>query len=256
MQLRDCGAIVTGGASGLGEAVARALVAGGAFVTIIDRDTDRGEALASELGERAAFAVADITRDDEVAVAVHSAAQFGPLRILVSCAGLGGGVRTLDRTGKIHSRTVWDRIIGVNLLGTFLVMTHAVQHIAQTESLNSSGQRGVVVNTASIAAYDGQIGQLAYAASKAAVVGMTLPAARDLASAGIRVCTIAPGTMDTPMLGKLDESARQALADDVVHPRRLGSPAEFAALTLAIIDNDYLNGETIRLDGALRMAPK
>lgn len=254
--VRDCSAIVTGGASGLGEAVVRALITDGAWVTIADLDAERGSALASELGDRASYASVDVSDDEQVDAAVAMAAADRPLRVAVSCAGVGGGVRTVDRSGKVHSRNVWNRMVRINFDGTFHVLSHAAAFMARNDPIDSSGQRGVIVNTASIAAFDGQIGQLAYAASKAGVVGMTLPAARDLASVGVRVCTIAPGLMDTPMLAKLDEAGREALVADIVHPRRLGSPSEFAALAMAIIHNDYLNGEVIRLDAALRMAPR
>ncbi len=246
MQLADSVALVTGGASGLGAATVRRLVAGGAKVVIVDRDLARGAALADELGaDRARFAQADVA----------DAAHFGPLRIAVSCAGVGWAARTLDKTGAPHKLDLFQTIVGINLVGTFNVLrlaASAMSHAAPT----ATGERGVIVNTASVAAYDGQIGQIAYAASKAGVVGMTLPAARDLAPAGVRVCTIAPGLMDTPMLAALPDDKRAALAADVVFPKRLGDPAEYAELVAAIVANGYLNGETIRLDGALRMPPK
>ncbi|MBK7198129.1 MAG: SDR family NAD(P)-dependent oxidoreductase [Myxococcales bacterium] len=256
MQLADSVALVTGGASGLGAATVRRLVAGGAKVVIVDRDLARGAALADELGaDRARFAQADVTDAAQIEAAIAAAAHFGPLRIAVSCAGVGWAARTLDKTGAPHKLDLFQTIVGINLIGTFNVLrlaASAMSHAAPT----ASGERGVIVNTASVAAYDGQIGQIAYAASKAGVVGMTLPAARDLAPAGIRVCTIAPGLMDTPMLAALPEDKRAALAADVVFPKRLGDPAEYAELVAAIVGNGYLNGETIRLDGALRMPPK
>jgi NAD(P)-dependent dehydrogenase (short-subunit alcohol dehydrogenase family) len=255
----DCStavAIVTGGGSGLGEATSRALAGAGAAVTIFDVNDERGSALAAELGNDVTYSNVDVTDDDAVGSAVAEAAARGTLRIVVNCAGMGAGLRTIDKTGKPHSRRVWQKVMDINLLGSFQVMTHAASHMSQTDPVDDSGQRGVIVNTASVAAIEGQIGQLAYAASKGAIVSMTIPAARDLADVGIRVCTIAPGLFDTPMLASLNEPARQALAESVVAPKRLGTPAEYAKLVMAIVDNDYLNGETIRLDGALRMAPR
>jgi len=253
MDVKGAGAIVTGGASGLGEATVRALAAAGAEVTIVDVNRERGEALAAEVGAR--FARADVTDGEQVAEAVAFAAEGVELRVAVNCAGTGTAVRTIGRDGSPHVRSEWDRVVGINLLGTFLCMTYQASAIARSEP-GADGARGVIVNTASVAAFDGQIGQLAYSASKAAVVGMTLPAARDLAAVGIRVCTIAPGLMDTPLLGMLPAEAKASLGASVVHPKRLGRPDEFAQMAMAIIGNDYLNGETIRLDGAIRMAPK
>jgi NAD(P)-dependent dehydrogenase (short-subunit alcohol dehydrogenase family) len=253
MKLSGSVALVTGGASGLGAATARRLAAGGAKVVIVDRDEARGGPLAGELG--GAFAKADVTDAAQVEAAIAQAAQLGPLRVAVSCAGVGWAARTLDRTGKPHDLDLFRTVIGVNLVGTFNVLRLAAAAISKADPLEH-GARGVIVNTASVAAYDGQIGQIAYAASKAGVVGMTLPAARDLAPVGIRVVTIAPGIFDTPMLGTLAEDKRAALAADVVFPKRLGDPAEYGALVAAIVENGYLNGETIRLDGALRMPPK
>jgi NAD(P)-dependent dehydrogenase (short-subunit alcohol dehydrogenase family) len=253
MKLSGSVALVTGGASGLGAATARRLTAGGAKVVVVDRDEARGQALAGELG--ATFAKADVTDAGQVEAAVATAAGLGPLRVAVSCAGVGWAARTLDKTGKPHDLELFRTVIGVNLIGTFNVLRLAAAAIARTEALDN-GERGVIVNTASVAAFDGQIGQIAYAASKAGVAGMTLPAARDLAPAGIRVVTIAPGIFDTPMLGGLSEDRRAALAADVVFPKRLGDPAEYGGLVAAIIETGYLNGETIRLDGSLRMPPK
>jgi NAD(P)-dependent dehydrogenase (short-subunit alcohol dehydrogenase family) len=253
MDAQGVGAVVTGGASGLGEATVRRLVAAGAMVAIVDLNAEKGEALAGELGVR--FLRCDVTDAAQVAESVEAAAQDAPLRIAVNCAGTGTAVRTISKDGAPHIRSEWDRVVGINLLGTFLTMTHEASHISRTEPLED-GQRGVIVNTASVAAFDGQIGQLAYSASKGAVVAMTLPAARDLSVVGIRVCTIAPGLMDTPLLGMLPEEAKRSLGASVVNPKRLGDPDEFARLALAIVDNDYLNGEVIRLDGAIRMQPK
>jgi NAD(P)-dependent dehydrogenase (short-subunit alcohol dehydrogenase family) len=253
MKLSGSVALVTGAASGLGAATARRLAAGGAKVVLVDRDEARGAEVASELG--GVFAKADVTEAAQVEAAIALAAQLGPLRVAVSCAGVGWAARTLDKTGKPHDLDLFRTVIAVNLVGTFNVLRLAAAAISRTEP-EEHGARGVIVNTASVAAFDGQIGQIAYAASKAGVAGMTLPAARDLAPAGIRVVTIAPGIFDTPMLGALPAEKRAALAADVVFPKRLGDPAEYGALVAAIVENDYLNGETIRLDGSLRMPPK
>jgi NAD(P)-dependent dehydrogenase (short-subunit alcohol dehydrogenase family) len=198
---------------------------------------------------------ADVTDSAQVEAAVAQASALGPLRVVVQCAGVGWAARTLDKTGKPHDLELFQKVIAINLVGHFNVLRLAASAISKTEPTDT-GERGVIVMTASVAAYDGQIGQIAYAASKAGVVGMTLPAARDLAPAGVRVVTIAPGIFDTPMLGGLSEEVRAALSRDVVFPKRLGSPAEYASLVAAIVDTGYLNGETIRLDGALRMPPK
>lgn len=249
------GAMVTGGASGLGAATARRLAAGGAAVTICDLDRAAGEALAGELGPTARFASCDVTDPDQVAAAVALAAGEVPLRIAVNCAGIGDAMRTVGRNGQPHDYARFSRVINVNLTGTFNALVHAAAVMAKNEPVED-GERGVIVNAASVAAFDGQIGQLAYATSKGGVASMTLPAARDLSSLGVRVCAIAPGLMDTPMLGLLPADARQALGDQIPFPRRLGRPAEFAALVAAIVENVYLNGEVIRMDGALRMPPR
>lgn len=253
MKLPGSVALVSGGASGLGAATVRRLAQGGAKVVIVDRDEARGQALAEELGQT--FVKTDVTDGAQVEAAVTAASDAGSLRVVVSCAGVGWASRTLDKTGKPHDLELFKTVVGVNLVGTFNVLRLGAAAIAKTEA-KEFGARGVIINTASVAAFDGQIGQIAYAASKAGVVGMTLPAARDLAPVGIRVVTIAPGLFDTPMLGSLPEDKRAALAADVVFPKRLGSPAEYAELVHAIVENDYLNGETIRLDGSLRMPPK
>ena len=253
MKVDGASAIVTGGASGLGAATVRRLAAGGAKVVIVDRDEARGGALATELG--CAFAKTDVTDPAQVEAAIAAATALAPLRVAVSCAGVGWAARTLDKTGKPHDLELFRTVVGINLVGTFNVLRLAAAAIAQSPAVEHGG-RGVIVNTASVAAFDGQIGQIAYAASKAGVAGMTLPAARDLAPAGIRVVTIAPGLFDTPMLGALPADKRAALAADVVFPKRLGDPAEYGELVAAIVANDYLNGETIRLDGSLRMPPK
>ena len=255
MEIGDAVALVTGGASGLGEATVRRLVGMGGRAVIVDRDRDKGETLAGELGDAAAFAAADVTSVDDVTAAVSRATEMGPLRIAVNCAGIGWASRVVGRDGSPHDLEIYKTVIGVNLIGTFNVLRLAAAAMAATEPLED-GQRGVVVNTASVAAFDGQIGQIAYASSKAGVVGLTLPAARDLASVGVRVVTIAPGTFDTPMLAMLPEAARQALAQGIPFPKRLGHVDDFAGLVEHIARNDYLNGETIRLDGALRMPPR
>jgi NAD(P)-dependent dehydrogenase (short-subunit alcohol dehydrogenase family) len=249
LQLDGIGALVAGGASGLGEATVRALAARGARVTVADLNEERGEALASELG--AAFAKADVTDEDQVRSAVEAA---GELRLAVSCAGVGWAERTVGKNGPAALEP-FETVIRVNLIGTFNVLRIAAASMAGNEP-DDGGERGAVVMTASIAAFDGQIGQTAYSASKGGVVGLTLPAARDLARTGIRVCTIAPGVFDTPLLAGLPEEARQALGAQVPHPPRLGRPEEYAQLACQIAENPMLNGETIRLDGALRMPPK
>ena len=253
MKLHGSVALVTGGASGLGAATVRRLAAGGAKVVIVDRDEARGAQLANELGQT--FAKADVTDAAQVEAALAQAAGLGPVRVAVSCAGVGWASRTLDKTGKPHDLELFKTVIAINLVGTFNVLRLAAATIAKSEPLDG-GARGVIVNTASVAAFDGQIGQIAYASSKAGVAGMTLPAARDLAPVGIRVVTIAPGIFDTPMLGALPEDRRAALAADVVFPKRLGDPAEYGALVAAIVETGYLNAETIRLDGGIRMPPK
>jgi 3-hydroxyacyl-CoA dehydrogenase/3-hydroxy-2-methylbutyryl-CoA dehydrogenase len=251
MRIEGNGAFVAGGASGLGEATSRALHERGASVTIADINEDKGAALAAELGEDARFVRVDVTDAESVAAAV---AGVEGLRISVCCAGVGWAERTVTKRGP-HQLEPFETVIRINLIGTFNVLRHAAAAMAEAEPLED-GERGVCVQTASIAAFDGQIGQIAYSASKGGIVGMTLPAARDLASLGVRVCTIAPGLFDTPLLAALPEPARQALGASVPFPRRLGMPAEYAALAVHIVETAMLNGETIRLDGALRMAPK
>jgi NAD(P)-dependent dehydrogenase (short-subunit alcohol dehydrogenase family) len=255
MKIQGSVALVTGGASGLGEATVRRLAAGGAKVVIVDRDDKRGPALEKELGEIARFVKADVASADDIQAAVDAANQLGGLRIAVSCAGVGWAARTLNKEGQAHDLELFRTVITINLLGTFNVIRLAAAGMAKQPALED-GERGVIVNTASVAAFDGQIGQAAYSASKGGVVGMTLPIARDLSAVGIRVCTIAPGTMDTPMLAQLPEAARQALAAGIPFPKRLGAADDYAALVEHIATNRYLNAETIRLDGALRMPPK
>jgi NAD(P)-dependent dehydrogenase (short-subunit alcohol dehydrogenase family) len=253
--IRGSGALVTGGASGLGEATARRLHAGGAHVVIADLSEERGQSLADELGERALYVRVDVTDAATVEAAVElAAAQPGGLRVSVCCAGISWGERIARSKGP-HALEPFERVIGVNLIGTFNVLRYAAAAMLGNDPADS-GERGVCVNTASVAAYEGQVGQVAYSASKGGIVGMTLPAARDLASAGIRVCAIAPGIFDTAMLAGLPEPTREALGAAVPFPSRLGRPSEFAELAAHIVENEMLNGEVIRLDGALRMPPK
>ena len=254
MEIAGSGALIGGGASGLGAATARRLHAAGAHVVIADLSRERGVTLADELGERAKFVPADVTNADAVQTVVNVAAeQPVPLRIAVSCAGIGWAGRVIGRNG-VHALKPFETVIRVNLIGTFNVMRLAAAVMVENEPTDT-GERGVCVNTASIAAFDGQIGQIAYAASKGAIVSMTLPAARDLAPAGVRVCAIAPGTFETPLLAALPEDAREELRRVVPFPSRFGRPDEFAALAQHIIENVMLNGAVIRLDGALRMPP-
>lgn len=248
-------ALVTGGASGLGGATAKALHDAGASVVILDLPSSEGDVKAKELGDRARFAPADVTNETEVQAAVDVAANdFGGLHVLVNCAGVGWPGRVLTREGKATDIERFEAVIRINLIGTFNVIRLAAQQMASQEP--DGEERGVIVNTASIAAFDGQIGQAAYAASKGGVAGLTLPVARDLATKLIRCATIAPGIFDTPMLAGLPEEARQKLAENVPHPHRLGDPSEYAALVRHIVENPMINGEVIRLDAALRMPPR
>jgi NAD(P)-dependent dehydrogenase (short-subunit alcohol dehydrogenase family) len=247
--------LITGGASGLGAATARRLAAAGARVLICDVSGEQGNRLAGELGERALFKAADVTDESQVAAAVAAArARFGAVHGAVSCAGIAPGERVLGKDGP-HRLDTFRRAVEINLVGTFNVLRLAAQAM-ESNAPDAEGERGVIVNTASIAAYDGQIGQAAYGASKAGVAGLTLPAARELARIGVRVMTIAPGIFETPMVAGFSPGLQEALAAQVPFPRRLGKPDEFAALVEHIILNPMLNGEVIRLDGALRMAPK
>jgi 3-hydroxyacyl-CoA dehydrogenase / 3-hydroxy-2-methylbutyryl-CoA dehydrogenase len=255
MKVEDTSALVAGGASGLGEATARTLVTAGARVVIADLNAEKGEALAGELGAAASFVEADVTDEAAVSSAVERAASLdGGLRISVCCAGIGWAERVAHKGGP-HNLELFTKVIQVNLIGTFNVLRLAAASMSENEP-DSEGERGICVNTASIAAYDGQIGQIAYSASKGGIVGMTLPAARDMASRGIRVVTIAPGLFDTPLLAALPEDARNALGAGIPFPSRLGRPEEYGRLVEQIVANPMLNGETIRLDGALRMPPK
>jgi len=253
MQLEGISACVTGAGSGLGLATATMLASRGANVVLIDLPSSAGAAEADKLGSAATFVPADVRDQDQVAVALDAAERMGPLRLLVNCAGIATPNRVL-RKGEATPLEDFERVVSINLVGTFNMVRLATERMARTEPQGE--ERGLIVNTASVAAFDGQVGQAAYAASKAGVAGMTLPLARDLAQFLIRVVTIAPGTFETPMLAGLPEEARKSLGDQVPHPSRLGKPAEYAALVGHIIDNPMLNGETIRLDGAIRMAPR
>ncbi|MEW5863348.1 MAG: 3-hydroxyacyl-CoA dehydrogenase [Pseudomonadota bacterium] len=253
MQVKNSVFLVTGGASGLGAATARMAAEGGAKVVIADLQTEPGERLARELGGR--FVRCDVTSEADAQAAVDSAVrEFGGLHVLVNCAGIGTAERTIGKD-KPHDLAHFVRVITINLIGTFNMIRLAAFAMAKAVP-NAAGERGVIVNTASVAAFDGQIGQAAYSASKGGVVGMTLPIARDLARNGIRVCTIAPGIFATPMLMAMPKEVQESLARQVPFPSRLGRPSEYAQLALHIVENEMLNGETIRLDGAIRMAPK
>jgi len=255
MNLGSARAVVTGGASGLGRATAARIVAEGGRVALLDRPASAGADVAKQLGDHVTFTPADVTSPEAVTQALDTAAQrLGGINVLVNCAGIGTAMKTFGKAGpaKLDEFT---RVISVNLIGTFNCIRLAAVHMAKNAP-NADGERGVVINTASVAAFDGQIGQAAYSASKGGIVGMTLPVARDLAELGIRVMTIAPGIFDTPLLGTLPEPVRQSLAKQVPFPQRLGRPDEFAALACQIIGNAMLNGETIRLDGAIRMQPR
>lgn len=249
MQIENTAAIVTGAASGLGAATAAALAAKGARVFGFDLNTDNAPEV-----DGLTYVATDVTDPGQVRAAVDRAAESGPLRVVVNCAGIGPSARILGRNG-VHDLGLYAKVIQINLIGTFNVLALAAEQIAKTEP-KEHGARGVIVNTASVAAYEGQIGQVAYSSSKGGVVGLTMPAARDLAQYGIRVNTIAPGIVDTPMLATVSEEFRAGLASGIPFPQRLCRPDEYAQLVEMIIDHDYLNGETIRMDGALRMAPR
>jgi NAD(P)-dependent dehydrogenase (short-subunit alcohol dehydrogenase family) len=253
VQLDGAVAVVTGGASGLGLATVRRLHGEGAAVVILDLPSSAGAEVAAELGDRVRFAPGDVTSEADVTAALDAAAELGPLRVAVNCAGIGNGIKTYGKNGPFPL-DAFTRIINVNLIGTFNVIRLAAERIAQSDEV--AGERGVIVNTASVAAFEGQIGQAAYSASKGGIVGMTLPIARDLASLKIRVVTIAPGLFKTPLLGSLPDDVQESLGAQVPHPSRLGDPSEYGLLVGSIIANPMLNGETIRLDGAIRMAPR
>ena len=254
MQLENTSAIVTGGASGLGAATARRLAAAGARVVVADLNAEAGESVAQEIA--GAFMATDVTDTKDVSAAIDIASEMAPLRSLVNCAGIGSVGRTIDRDGNPHDLDYFATVLAVNLAGTFNCIRLAASAMAMLEPVDEHGSRGAIVNTASVAAFDGQIGQAAYSASKGGVVGMTLPIARDLSSVGVRVNTIAPGIIDTAMLAALPDEAKTSLGQQVLFPKRLGQPAEYAALAEFLITHDYMNGETVRMDGGIRMAPK
>jgi len=253
MELSGISAVVTGGASGLGAATARRLAAAGATVLIVDVQDALGDTVATEVG--GAYVHADVTDPDQVQAAIDAAGELGPFRALINCAGIGPAARTVDRDGNPHDLGHFTRVIAVNLVGTFNCIRIAAAAMARLD-VTASGDRGAIVNTASVAAYDGQIGQAAYSASKGGIVGMTLPIARDLSSLQIRVNTIAPGIIDTPLLAGFPEAARESLAQQVLHPKRLGTPDEYADLVMVLLTHGYVNAEVVRMDGGIRMGPK
>jgi NAD(P)-dependent dehydrogenase (short-subunit alcohol dehydrogenase family) len=250
VEIKDAVAVVTGGASGLGLATTKRLLDAGAQVVVLDI---RGKEAVAELGERATFAETDVTDEAAVTAALDAAEKLGPVRIVINCAGMGNAIKTLGKDGPFPL-DAFRKVVEINLIGTFNVIRLGAERIAKTKPIGE--ERGVIVNTASVAAFDGQIGQAAYSASKGGVVGMTLPIARDLSRDLIRVVTIAPGLFDTPLLAGLPEPARESLGKQVPHPSRLGKPDEYGALAVHIVENPMLNGEVIRLDGAIRMAPR
>ncbi|HEY1322404.1 MAG TPA: SDR family NAD(P)-dependent oxidoreductase [Streptosporangiaceae bacterium] len=257
MELSGTAAIISGGASGLGEAVVRDLAAAGATVVIADLNEERGKAVASEVGGE--FVKTDVSDEASVAAAVEVAASRpGPLRTVVNCAGIGWAERTVNRDGSPHALATYRKVIDINLIGTFNLMRIAVAAIARTDPADADGQKGVVVNTASVAGLEGQTGQLAYSASKGGIIGMTVPAARDLSVIGVRVNTICPGIIDTPIYdsGPAADEFKAQLAAPVVFPKRMGTAAEFAQLVRSLIENDYMNAEVIRFDGGIRFQPK
>jgi len=254
MKIAGNAVVVTGGASGLGRASAERLIREGAHVVLADLPVSDGEAVARELGGSTRFVAADVTDEAQMEAVFDAADQLGPLRAVVHCAGRGGPIRVVDKNGMPGSLEHYEMVVRVNLIGSFNVLRLGAARMAKTELVD--GERGVVILTASVAAFEGQIGQIPYASAKAGIVGMTIVAARDLAGRQIRVCTIAPGTFDTPILARLSDDVRASLANAVPHPARLGQPSEFAMLASHIIENPMLNGETIRLDGAIRMPPR
>lgn len=248
-------ALVTGGASGLGEACIRRFVAEGAKAVILDRDADRGKSLAAELGDVVRFAQADVTSEGDVQAAVNLAYEtFGGLQVVVNCAGVAWAGRTVSKEGP-HALDLFETVIKINLIGTFNVIRLSAARMSQNAP-NAEGERGVIINTASVAAFDGQIGQAAYSASKGGIVGMTLPIARDLSRLGIRVMTIAPGIFETPMVALMSDELKASLGSQIPFPARLGRPSEYAQLAQSIIENPFLNGEVVRLDGAVRMSSR
>jgi len=253
MRIDGSSAVVTGGASGLGAATARMLAAAGMKVAILDLNDARGEEMAGEVN--GAFVHCDVTDADEVQAGVDAAVEMAELRAVVNCAGIGPPQRTIARDGAPHDLDMFRTVVDINLIGTFNTIRIAASAMAGNEP-QADNERGAIVNTASVAAFDGQIGQAAYSASKGGIVGMTLPVARDLSAAGIRVNTIAPGIIDTPLLAGLPEQAKESLGQQVLHPKRLGTPDEYATLAHFLITHSYMNGESVRMDGGIRMAPK
>jgi len=257
MDLTGTAAIISGGASGLGEATARALAAAGSTVVIADLNADHGEAVAAEIGGK--FVQTDVADEASVTIAVDTAAKLpSPLRVIVNCAGIGWAERTVNRDGSPHSYATFRKVIDINLIGTFNLMRLGAAAVARTDAVDADGQRGVVINTASVAGLEGQTGQLAYSASKGGIIGMTVPAARDLAAIGMRVNTICPGIIDTPIYGTgpASEEFKARLSAPIVFPKRMGTAAEFAQLVRSLVENDYMNAEVIRFDGGIRFQPK
>jgi 3-hydroxyacyl-CoA dehydrogenase / 3-hydroxy-2-methylbutyryl-CoA dehydrogenase len=256
MKIAGTGVVITGGASGIGRAVAQAMAEKGARVAIFDLNESAGHEVAKDLGSNALFEKVNVAEESSVAAAVaKTMASFGAIHICVNCAGIGSAHKTFGKDGPFPL-AAWNKTIAVNLTGTFNVARLCAEQMAKNQPFDSNGARGVIVNIASVAAYDGQMGQVAYSASKAGIVGLTLPMARDLSSIGIRVNTIAPGLIETPLLGGLPAEVLEALAKSVLYPKRLGKPAEIAQLAVAIVENDYINGECIRVDGGIRMQPR
>jgi NAD(P)-dependent dehydrogenase (short-subunit alcohol dehydrogenase family) len=256
MEINKVVAVITGGASGLGHATATAIANAGGKVMILDRDSKRAAEVAAELGDNVAWVETDVTSEESVQAAIAATMdKFGAIHVCVNCAGVGSAMKTVGRENKPHDLGVFETVVKINLIGTFNVLRLAAAQMAANDG-GEDGERGLVVNTASVAAFDGQVGQVAYAATKGGVVGMTLPIARDLASLGIRCNTIAPGIFNTPLMNAAPDKVKQPLIDMTQFPKRLGHPEEYARLVLQMIENRFLNGETIRIDGAIRMQPR
>ncbi|EDY86017.1 3-hydroxyacyl-CoA dehydrogenase [gamma proteobacterium HTCC5015] len=257
MQIKNSTTLITGGASGLGHATAQALVERGGRVLIIDLNQEQGQAAAQALGDAALFVQADVTDEAQIQSAIDQAVeQFGRLDVCVNCAGIGSANKTVDREGAPHPLDGFEKVIQINLIGSFNVGRLAAAAMAKNAPIDADGQRGLIVNTASVAAFDGQLGQAAYSASKGGIVGMTLPMARDLASLGIRCNTIAPGIFSTPLMNGMPDKVKEPLVAMTQFPKRLGHPEEYARMVVTLIENDFMNGETLRLDGAIRMQPR